>query len=173
MSFPRAPKKPVTGQLKLSIKSPTQVEVKTVDPREEYQDKRDLSSQLKFNLPLGFSQDAKATRAQDKDRDKALRQAYAVQDSTKAEHARRVVEFSHDWLKSTTNDYVSMVLRDQSDGALFISFANQRIDKELWVLVKLADLKVAKYLGNTQVTLIDKISLHSPEFINQLIWLVA
>lgn len=55
MNFPKAPGKPIKGNLRLIIRDPN-VEAKvTDDPREEFKDDVDYVDVSKIKLPKGFS----------------------------------------------------------------------------------------------------------------------
>jgi len=80
MPFPRAPKKPVSGTLKLVIRPPTAGTFGEEDPRAEFKDEVDFSAGMGFNLPRGFSAYTTVQEVMRRQREAALQQVQKLRD---------------------------------------------------------------------------------------------
>lgn len=156
MPFPRVPKKPVIGQLKLIVKSPTTVEVETVDPREEFKDNKDLSEQVKFKLPRGFSVVTEVGKYMEDQKKRATRKLVDLRRRTEGckscrrginvaaiERAQEIIDHSCDYLKTNADTCVRVLVGYQKDGAVTLNFI--RPDTELGVVVYPDSFEFGRY----------------------------
>lgn len=182
MPFPRAPKTPVTGQLKLLIKSPTQVQVVSADPRDEFSGRPDFSDKLSFKLPRGFTKLESPTNFITEQETKALELVRSLQKKAKAcaschkeasilllYDVSEVITISCSYLKSNAKGPVKIIV-----GPLVANTSTLRFigaDKEIGVIVSPQGVEVGKYYKNTLIK-DSGLLLGFPDINNWFEWLV-
>lgn len=183
MSFPKAPKKPVVGTLKLSIRN-LEVEGSTEDdPNEKFKSTPDLSNGLKFSLPRGFMLDtdreqvigrqkASGLKRLSEIRDKAqkCRACHRRVDLSAVDRCEELLEFVASFLKSHTTDTPSFVVSQEPDGSLSLDVTLSK--KLLCFQINSGAIEIGHYSGNSLVE--EKSArLISSQVTDSLSWLVG
>lgn len=181
MAFPRAPKKPVTGKLKLMIK-PKETVVEITD-KEPEASSPDYSEQLDFKVPRGFSLEMDVSALiskQQKHAAKALRQ---IRDKLQAcgNCRRKVTTAQIDLAERFLNDACGVFVREASEGVSIvtsqlpngvITFKFSLGERSLHVLVNTSFVEVGVYDHNSLQSELTS-AYPADSITNMISWLVS
>lgn len=156
MEFPKAPKRRVSGRLRLQVKAPVINEEVEKDPREAFVGAVDFSSSLEFAFPRGFVVDAAPKDVIVRQKDSALRwlekldkkvgDCHDCRKNTAQEtidRARKLVEYVCVFLKDHAHNYVTVVVNRQVDGTITVNFTIR--DRELVAIIHPDHFELGRY----------------------------
>ena len=163
MPFPKVPHKPISGTLKLSVRSP---EVTTTvgdsDPKDEFKGQQDHASGFKFNLPPGLSITKNPSDVVEGQRNFALSKIQGLRDKGRKCAACR--EATTDAMLDIASSIVNSVcdayfnsggyhhtkFSHEKDGSILIHFETRlgNTDKMLGVSILSSAVETGHYLKN-------------------------
>lgn len=161
MGFPKAPKKRVSGVLRLVARPPVSSEEEPkFHPEDEFKGTKDFSSSLQFKLPRGFSisedhremtekQGANALLRLDELKKKAGGCCGRTVDIKAVEAARLLVLQVGTYLNSLTDTHATIAVGNQKDGAVSVDVTVQ--NRLLAFIVYPSRLLVGRYFDGALV----------------------
>lgn len=175
MGFPRAPHKRVSGTLKLYVAPPISEEVGEKQPLSEVED---LSSQIMFSLPRGFTMDkdlSEVIKRQEKGalnrlgelRKKARGCCHSKVDVIVVDRAQEIVERACGVLQDRAHSLPSLVLGHQQDTSITIDFTVR--DRHLAIIVYRSRIAFGRYFEGTLIEE-SEVSKLSPPVMGGLSW---
>jgi len=178
MAFPRAPKKPVTGRLRLVVKSPTSVTVGE-EPTEEFVD---LSDQLTFKVPRGFQIETDPGALIDKQLKVALVHLDRIKEKREACRncenlvevealgtAYKLVSYAATYFSTNSDTSVSFSVSQKTTGQIVVQYKTG--SKLLVALPLTASISIGSYQNDTRVSEGD-FTISSPDLVACFYWLI-
>ncbi len=163
MGFPKAPKRRVSGRLKLQIKPPVTNKEEEKDPREDFVGAADLSSSLEFAFPRGFVVDSASRDVTDRQEKNALhwleerdkkpgdcRGCRKNMASVTIWRARQLIKHVCAFLKERSQNHATVVVGHQRDGTITVNFTSG--DRELATIVHPDYFELGRYLEGVFVS---------------------
>jgi hypothetical protein len=163
MSFPKVPHKPVSGTLKLSVRSPeVTTTVGDVDPKEEFRDQIDHAGGLKFSLPPGMKVTKSPGDVVESQRSFALRKLQELRDKRRKCAACRtattdnMLDSAENIVNTVCDAYLSSggyhhtKFSHEKDGSILIYFDTRlgNTDRMLGIKVCSSVVETGYYLKN-------------------------
>jgi len=163
MSFPKVPYKPISGTLKLSVRSPeVTTTVGDIDPQEEFKGQKDHAEELKFSLPPGLKVTKNPSDVVESQRSFALRKIQELRDKRRkcAACKEATTENMLDAADAVVNEVCDAYLRAGSyhhtkfsherDGSILIYFDTRlgNTDKMLGIMIRSNAVEAGYYLEN-------------------------
>lgn len=156
MGFPTAPKRRVSGRLKLQVKAPATNEEAEKDPREAFAGVEDLSPSLQFSFPRGFLVDVGTKDVIDRQKKNALHWLTGLDGGSGScrgchkdtsletiEQARQLVEYVCAFLRDNAHNPATVVIGHQQDGTITVNFTIR--DRELATIVHPDHFELGRY----------------------------
>lgn len=163
MSFPKVPHKPISGSLKLSVRSPeVTTTVGDVDPKEEFKDQLDHADGIKFTLPPGLKATKNPSDVVESQRGFAIRKIQEIRDKRRKCAACRAATTDNmlDAADAAVNEICDAYLNagsyhhtkfsHEKDGSILIYFDTRlgNTDKMLGIMIRSSAVEAGYYLKN-------------------------